>query len=64
MQIHIRRKEKKKKKSELSRKEEKTHTHKLRLGWSTLLFVRVRNPLLQDRRIIRILKNVIGPLKG
>ena len=36
----------KKKKSELRRKEEKTHTHKIRLGWSTLLFVKIKNPLL------------------
>ena len=42
----------------------KIHTHEVRLGRSTFLFIRIKNPLLQDGRIIEILKNVIGPLKG
>ena len=55
----------KEEKCELSKKKKgKTHTHEFRLGWSTLLFVRVRNPLLQDRLIIKILKNVLKPLRG
>ena len=54
----------KEEKCELSKKKKgKTHTHEVRLGWSTL-FVRVRNPLLQDRLIVRILKNVLKPLRG
>ena len=42
----------------------KIHTHEVRLGQSTPLFVGIGNSFLQDRHIIRILKNVIGSLRG
>ena len=42
----------------------KIHTYEVRLGRSTLLFIGIRNPLLQDGHIIEILKNVIGPFRG
>ena len=44
--------------------EEKAHTHKFSLGISTLLLIKLKNPLLYDELIIRILKNVLRPLKG
>ena len=44
--------------------EGKRHIHEFSLGVDTLLFIRVRNPLLFSRLIIRILKNVLGPFRG
>ena len=55
--MQVKRKCRKKKK-----RERKIHTHEVRLGRSTTLFIRVRNSLFQHGCIIRILKNVIGSL--
>ena len=40
----------------------KIHTHEVRIGRSTLLFIGIGNPFLQDGRIIGILQNIIGSL--
>ena len=42
----------------------KARTHEFGLGGSALLFIRVRNSLLQDGLILRILKNVLKLLGG
>ena len=53
------------KKKKKNRKEgRKAHTHEFGLGGNILFFIRIRNPLLQDRFIIRVLKDVLRPLKG
>ena len=50
-------------KKKKNRKEgRKAHTHEFGLGGNILFFIRIRNPLLQDRFIIRVLKDVLRPL--
>ena len=52
-------------KEEKKKKEgKKAHTHEFSLGGSTLLVVRIKNPLLHDRFIVRVLKDVLRPLRG
>ena len=60
-EISVQMKQKYKKKGGKSRGV-KIHTHEVRLGRSTFLFIRIKNPLLQDGHIIEVLKNVIKPL--
>ena len=53
-----------KKKKKKKKEGRKAHTHEFGLGRNTFLFVRIRNPLLQDRFIVRILKDIFRPLRG
>ena len=50
----------------LSKKKEgkKAHTHVFGLRVNTLLFIRIKNPLLFGGLIVRILKNVLRPFRG
>ena len=63
-------KKKKKKKGRMNlakiKKKEgrKAHTHEFGLEGNTLLVVRFKNHLLQDRFIVRVLKDVLRPFKG
>ena len=52
------------KKKKKKREGRKAHTHEFSFGESILLVVRVRNPFLQDRFIVRVLKDVLKPLRG
>ena len=49
-------------KTKIGRKGER-HTHEFGFGGNILFFVRIRNPLLQDRFIVRVLKDVLRPLR-
>ena len=42
----------------------KVDTHEFGLGGNTPLVIRIRNPLLQDKFIVRVLKDVLRPLRG
>ena len=42
----------------------KAHTHEFGLGGNTPLVIRIINPLLQDMFDIRVLKDILRPLKG
>ena len=53
----------KKEKIKKGKEGRKAHTHEFDLGGNILLFVRIRNPLLRDRFIIWVLKDVLRPLR-
>ena len=42
----------------------KAHTHEFGLGGNTPLVIKIINPLLQDMFVIRVLKDILRPLKG
>ena len=57
-------KEKEKRKRRELDKIREMHTHELGLMVSTLLFIKIKNPLLHGGFIIRILKNILKSLRG